>query len=79
MMIKLDDKCYVAADQVVDVMITGRGDRIEVRLKDETKYLVSAPYKVTIYSELDRLVTAINAATGVKPAAKIPPPDWSAA
>ena len=79
MMIKLDDKCYVAADQIADVMLNSRSDRINVRLKDGTQYSVSAPYKVTIYSELDRLVTAINAATGFKPAAKIPPPDWSAA
>ena len=77
MMIKLDDKCYVAADQVVDVTINSRSDRINVRLKDGTQHSVSTPYKVTIYSELDRLVTAINSATGVKPAAKISEPPVS--
>ena len=71
MMIKLDEKCYVAADQVADVMLNSRSDRINVRMKDGTQYSVSAPYKVTVQSELVRLVTAINHATEVKPAAKI--------
>ena len=65
MLIKLSDGCFIAADQIAEVRINSRADSIVIRTKDGIGHSHAAPYKTSLYSELDRLVTEINNATEV--------------
>jgi hypothetical protein len=64
MMIKLSDGCYVAADQISEVKVNIYGTSITVRTKDGIGHCHQPPDMRQMYSELDRLITEINSATG---------------
>ena len=67
MMIKLSDGCYVAADQITEVKLNSRADRITVRTKDGIGHSHMPSDVRQMYNELDRLIAEINSAHKAKP------------
>lgn len=61
-MIKLNDGCYVAADQISELKITQSSQTITVRMKDGTGHSHTPDYRQGVYAAMDALVDQINAA-----------------
>lgn len=61
-MIKLNDGCYVAADQISELKITQSSQTITVRMKDGTGHSHTPDYRHGVYAAMDALVDQINAA-----------------
>lgn len=61
-MIKLNDGCYVAADQILELKITQSSQTITVRMKDGTGHSHTPDYRQGVYAAMDALVDQINAA-----------------
>lgn len=64
MLIELSNECYVAADQITEVRIKQHARSITVKTKDGMEHGHLAPYGISLYAELDRLVVEVNKAQG---------------
>lgn len=60
-LIKLNDGCYVAADQVAEIRVKDHGG-LCVRMKDGVRHHVGADYGKSDYATQDRLVKEVNKA-----------------
>ncbi len=58
-MIRLSDGCYVAADQISELTVSGY-THITVRTKDGIGHCHEPGYNEGVYAALDRLVAEIN-------------------
>ena len=61
-LIKLDCRCFVAADEIAEITLNERADAITVRMKGGVGHCVDADYGKSAYETLDRLVAEVNAA-----------------
>lgn len=67
-MIKLNDGCYVAADQISELKINQSSQTITVRMKDGIGHSHAPDYRQGVYATMDALVDQINAALAAKSA-----------
>ena len=65
-MIKLNDGCYVAADQISELKINQSGQTITVRMKDGIGHSHAPDYRQGVYAAMDALVDQINTALAAK-------------
>ena len=61
-LIKLDDGCYVAADQIAELSINRSSNTITVRMKNGVGHCHEPGYKQSIYAALDELAGRVNQA-----------------
>jgi hypothetical protein len=59
-MIKLNDGCFVAADQIAELKVNSSSQTITVRMKDGTCHSHAPDYRQGVYTALDALVKQIN-------------------
>lgn len=66
-MIKLNDGCFVAADQIAELKVNSSSQTITVRMKDGIGHSHSPDYRQGVYAAMDALVDQINAALAARP------------
>lgn len=62
MMIKLNDKLHVAADQIKSLSINDMNDVVIVTMKDGEKHRIKAEYKQSVFGTYDAILKSIQSA-----------------
>ena len=59
-MIKITDELYVAAEQIAEVGLSSRRDKIFVRMKSGDCHESYVPYGISAFTSLDQLAKKID-------------------
>ena len=61
-MIRINDGCYVAADQIEEIKLNSSAGTLTVRMKNGVGHCHNPDYKQSVYAALDALVADVNSA-----------------